>query len=401
MAIEIALLGAERHADFTAPLRTSFGLRFDAERAGRMQRLEEVTHRIAAMEGDAIVGSAGGFRFTMTTPGGTVPMCGLTMVGVLPTHRRRGILTSMMRRHLEEAHENGMPVSALWASEGQIYGRFGYGVASLACSVALPRLRAQFKRPLPQRGTFRLVTESEARATFPGVWDRIRLSTPGMLARSLPWWEARKLGDYEPSLAPLERVLMEVDGKPEGYALYRFSGKLSPPGPIELDLHVLEAMAVSPSATWQLWRYLCDMDLAARIQGMLLPRSHPIFHMVLEPRRLQMTVEDGLWLRLVDADAALDARAWPVHESLTFALYDELCSWNSGVYRIADGRVTRAHGSPDLKLDAAALGSLYLGGISARQLADAGDVDELTPGAIERADALFRSSREPWCPEIF
>ncbi len=401
MTIELALLGADRHFEFTHPLLSSFGLRFDPERAARMQRLEEVMHRIAALEGDKIVGSAGGFRFSMTTPGGAVPTCGLTMVGVLPTHRRRGILTSMLRRHLEEAHENGLPVSALWASEGQIYGRFGYGVATLACTAALPRLRSEFRRPLPQPGRFRMVDEAEARATFPEVYERVRPTTPGMLARSLPWWDARRLIDLDKSAQPLERVLLEVDGEPEGYALYRFSGKVAPPGAIEMDLVVQEAMATSPRATWQLWRFLCDMDLASRIRGMLLPPSHPLFHMVLEPRRLQWTVEDGVWVRLVDADAALDARSFPAHESLSFALHDAFCPWNSGVYRIADGRVKRAHASPDLKMEAAALGSLYLGGISARRLADAGDLDELTPGAIERADTLFRSSREPWCPEVF
>lgn len=401
MAIELVLWERERHADFTRPLLTAFGLPFDPERAARAQRLDEIIHRIAAVEDGRLVGSAAGYRFTMTVPGGAAPVCGLTMVGVLPTHRRRGILTAMMRRHFEEAHEQGLSVSTLWASEGQIYGRFGYGVASVCCALSIERDRAQFRKALPQPGTFRLVDEDGARETFPGVWDRVRTETPGMLARSIPWWEVRRIGDYEKGGSPLQRVVLEIDGRPEGYALYRFTSKVTPPGLIQANIAVTEAIATSPRATWQLWRYLLDMDLVSRVEAMMLPPTHPIFHLVQEPRRLHMALEDALWVRLVDADVALQKRWWPAHESVTFALHDAFCPWNSGVYRIADGRVTRAHASPDLKLDASALGSLYLGGITARQLADAGDVDELTPGAIERADTLFRSSRTPWCPEVF
>ncbi len=401
MAIEIALWGPERHAEFTRPLLTAFGLPFDSERAARAARLTEIIQRIAAVDGDRIVGSAGGYRLEMTVPGGTAKVCGLTMVGVMPTHRRRGILTSMVRRHFEEAQGQGLPVSALWASEGQIYGRFGYGMASVCASLSIERERSQFHRAMPQPGTFRLVDDVEARDVFPAVWEQVRPVTPGMLTRSSLWWEYRRLMDYEKASPPLHRVLLEVDGRPEGYAIYRFTAKVAPPGLIQTNLAVTEAVAVSPRATSQLWRYLLDMDLVSRVEVTLVPPSHPIMHLVQEPRRLHMALEDALWMRLIDADAALQMRSYPAHESLTFALHDAFCPWNSGVYRIADGRVKRAHASPDLKLDASALGSLYLGGITARHLADAGAIDELVPGAIDRADTLFRSARAPWCPEIF
>src|SRR5262245_21912821 len=125
MAIEIALWGPDRHAELSAPLLTAFGIHLDPERAERMARLPEITQRIAALDGPDPVGSAASFALTMTTPGGSVPVAGLTMVGVLPTHRRRGILTRMIHRHFEEARAAGQAASALWASEGSIYGRFG------------------------------------------------------------------------------------------------------------------------------------------------------------------------------------------------------------------------------------------------------------------------------------
>lgn len=401
MTIEIRLVPPERHPEFTMPLRTAFGMRFDAERAARMMRLTEVHHRIGAFDGEQIVGTAGAFSFTMTTPGGAVPAAGLSMVGVLPTHRRRGILNRLVQRHFEEARAGGFPVAALWASEGQIYGRYGYGVATVSASISIERDRAVFRRPAPQGGTFRLLDEEQARAPFKAIYERVRAATPGMLSRTDLWWDFRRLGDFDESTPPLQRVLLTIDGQPEGYALHRFTDKISIPGIAELDLGVMEAVATSPAATAMLWRYLCDIDLVRRIEATGLPPTHPLFTTVSEARRLRMKVEDGLWIRLLDVEAALAARRFPDHGAVTFELTDALCPWNAGGYHVGDGRVTRTSTRPDLRLDAAALGSLYLGGIGVRQLADAGDIEELTDGAVDRADALFRSPRAPWCPEIF
>jgi predicted acetyltransferase len=400
MTIDIQFIGPELHAEATAPLRVAFGLHFDPERSERMQRLPDFLHRIAAFERGKIVGVSGSFDFTMTTPGAEVRTAGLTMVAVLPTHRRRGVLTGMMRKHFEDARDKGLPISALWASEGSIYGRFGYGVASLAAGISLERDRAHFHRPPPRNAVFHLLDDAEARAAFPPIYDRVRPTIAGMYTRSPLWWEYRRLAD-DKSLQPMQRVIMEIDGKPEGYAIYRMTERLRPPGIIRTNLGVVEALATSPAATTALWRYLCDVDLVRRIEARLLTPTHPLFHLVLEPRRLRMTVEEALWVRLVDAEAALAARAFPAHDAISFALHDAFCPWNSGVYRVAEGQARRAHASPDLKLDASALGSLYLGGIGARQLADAGLVEELTPGAVDRATALFLSPRAPWCPEIF
>ena len=401
MTIEIRLVPPERHAEFTMPLRTAFGLRFDPDRAARMQRIPEVAHRIGAFDGDDLVGTAGAFDFAMTTPGGSVRMAGLSMVGVLPTHRRRGVLTRMIARHFEESRAAGFPVAALWASEGQIYGRFGYGLATVSAAISLERERAIFRRPAPKNGAVRLLDEEQARAPFAAIYDRVRAVTPGMLSRTDLWWDYRRLGDFDSAAPPLQRVLLTIDGQPEGYALYRFADKAPFPGILEMNLHVIEAVATSPSATAALWRYLADIDLVRRIEAHGLPPSHPLFTMVTETRRLRMRLEDGMWVRLLDAEAALAARRFPAHGAVTFELADELCPWNAGAYHVGDGRVTRTTTRPELRFDAATLGSLYLGGVTARQLADAGDIEELAEGAVDRADALFRSPRAPWCPEIF
>lgn len=404
MTIEIAPVAPAQHAELTYPLRVAFGFQLDAARVARIQRLPELFQRFGAFDRGAVVGSAGVYRFTMTTPGGSIPTAGLTMVGVLPTHRRRGILTRLMRRHLDEARAAGFAVSALWATEAAIYGRFGYGTASHCGAIALECSHARFRAPSPAPGSFRLLEEPEARATFPAIWDRVRAVTPGMMTRSDVWWEIRRTGDYDPSACPLQRVLLEIDGQPEGYALYRIDDKVAlASGVIQINVSVMEAVATSPRATHLLWRYLCELDLVHTLSAAGLPMTHPLLHLITEPRRLHMKIEDALWLRLIDVPAALAARTWQSRQAITFALDDSFCPWNEGIYRLdgAAGRVTPTGAPPDLHLDAAALAALYLGGVTPRQLADAGDIVELREGAIDRATALFASARAPWCPEIF
>lgn len=401
MSIEIALVGPDRHDELTRPLRMAFGFHFDPERAARQKQLPELVQRIAALDGGEIVGSAGAYRFEMTTPGGSVPVSGLTMVAVLATHRRRGILKRMMALHLEEARAQGVPVSALWASEGPIYGRFGYGMASLAGAVSFDPLRVGLRPDPGHGGVLRMLEAEEARAPFRDVYERVRAVTPGMMSRSDRWWDFRRLGDFDQGAQPLVRVALFVDGRPEAYALYRLTQRLVIPGTADTTLSVTEAMATSPRANAMLWRYLCEIDLVRRIDATAMPVPPALFHQVLDARRLHLTVEDALWVRLVDAPAALAARSFPVAGGVTFQLEDELCPWNSGVYSVSDGRAGRASGAPELRLDASALGSLYLGGVTARQLADAGRVEELAPGAVDRADTLFRSPLAPWCPEVF
>jgi predicted acetyltransferase len=401
MSIQIRLLGPEDHATFVAPLHVAFGMSRDADRMARMQRIEELRHRIAAFEGDTVVGCAGTFAFTMTTPGGSVPLAGLTLVGVLPTHRRRGIMTEMVRVHLAKARADNMPVSALWAAETAIYGRFGYGAATHCGAISIERGRSAFRTPPPSGGQFRLVDEAESLATFPEIWDRMRATTPGMITRSRTWWEMRRVGDFEKSGPPLVRVLVTVDGRPEGYALYRFANRFSPNAVTQGTLNVIEAIGATPGATALVWRFLFDVDLAAKIEMNLVPLGHPLLHLVSDPRALGMTLSDGMWVRLVDAEAALAARSWAAGEGVTFRLEDAICPWNTGCYRIHSGAVARVDRAPDLAMDAAALGAAYLGSVGLRQLAEAGEVRELVPGALDRADALFRSPRMAWCPEVF
>ncbi|AKT37609.1 GNAT family N-acetyltransferase [Chondromyces crocatus] len=403
MTIDIRLLGPEQHAEFVQPLLTAFGLPVDNERINHSQRVEELTHRFAAYEGDSVTGCAGTFSFDMTTPGSIAPVAGLTLVGVMPTHRRRGIMTALVRRHLDEARTEGKAFSALWASEAAIYQRFGYGLGSIGCAASIERHHTTFWPELPRIGRVRIVTEAEALDLFPGIHDRARPGQPGMLSRSTSWWEHRRLVDFEKSGPPLQRAVLEIDGQPEAYALYRnqhrWESTFIPTG----NLQVIEAIGTSSLSTRLLWRYLFDIDLSQRIEAFHLPPDHPLLYALTEPRRLRLTQYDGLWVRILDIPRAFSARSFASHDTVIFDVSDPVYTANTGRFRLdgAAGLCTRTERAATLKLDIATLSTAWMGAATFRRLADAGRVEQLQEGAIDRADALFHSSRAPWCPETF
>jgi predicted acetyltransferase len=356
----------------------------------------------AAFEDGQIVGGAGAFPFELSVPGGgSLPCAGVTAVGVHPTHRRRGVLRAMMDEQLRDVHERGEPVAALWASEETIYSRFGYGIASWAGALNVPHEWDAFAEPLALAGTTRFVTPDEARELFPPIYDHAYRERPGMISRNEAWWETRhlRLPDEETN-APRRFVVLEVEGEPQAYAIYRthfdFDG-----GASASRLSVREAFGTTPQATAAIWRYLLDVDWMATVEVGLAPPDHPLFLLVASPRRMRYRMGDGLWVRLVDLPAALAGRAYGGGGPLVLEVRDAVCPWNEGRWRLDGGACERTEDEPDLALDVAALGSAYLGAVSFTQLRSALRVEELREGAIERADALFAWLPLPWCVEIF
>jgi predicted acetyltransferase len=370
----------------------------------RMERFAAVLpleRMLAASVDGTVAGGAGAFPFDLTVPGGRVKAAGVTVVGVFPTHRRRGVLRAMMRFQLDQAHENGEPIAYLWASEETIYGRFGYGLASLAGAFDLRRDRAAFAQPFERRGRLRLIDEDEALHAIPPVYDAVAAETPGMFRRTPTWWEARVLADPEfrrGGGGEMQRVVVEMDGRAEGYALYRLHMSFEAGLPTGFT-NVIEAMGTTPEATREIWRYLFDIDWMNSIKAGLLPVDHPLFFLLAEPRRMGFRVTDALWVRLVDVGAALAARSYREGPSLVIEVADGFCPWNEGRYRVPGGERTDA--DPDLRVDVTTLGSVYLGGFTFAELARALRVEEVAPGGIARADTLFDTDRAPWCPETF
>jgi predicted acetyltransferase len=380
-----------------------FGMEPTEERLERFSKNLPIDRMHAARVDGQVVGGAGAFPFELGVPGGSVRTAGVTVVGTYPTHRRRGVLRAMMQAQLEDVHERGEPVAYLWASEETIYGRFGYGMASLTGSISLPRDYAAYARPLEHDGVIRLIEQEEALKTFPKIWETVRRKTPGMFARTRNWWELRALLDspeWRAGAGPKRFALYERDGRPEGYAIYRHKPKFED-GAADSELVVVEAVALDGAPTAALWRYLCDVDWSARITADLLPVDHALFQLLANPRRMRMRVGDGVWVRLVDVGEALSARSYRRDGAVVFDVVDAFCPWNEGRWRLAGGRAKRSKAAADLRCDVTALGSVYLSGFTFGQLVRGGRVEELRRGAAARADAMFAYDRAPWCPEIF
>jgi predicted acetyltransferase len=402
MAIEIRVCESEELKAGLTPIFHFFGSTPGEEGVAALGRVLPAERMHMALENGTTVGGAGAFPFELTVPGGRVRAAGVTVVGVLPTHRRRGILREMMRAQLDDVRERGEAVAYLWASEATIYGRFGYGIASLSGEIDLPRNRSAFHDPLEPRGRVRLVDTDEALELVPPVYERVAAETPGMFGRTRDWWEARALADPEwrrQGGGELNRAVLDLDGAPQAYALYRLHPSFENFSSTGYT-RAIEAMGVTPQATAEIWRFLLDVDWMERVKAALLPVDHPLFFLLAEPRRMRFIVADALWVRLVDVEAALGARTYGAGEPVVAEVADAFCPWNEGRWRIGDG-AARTDDSADLRLDVSALGSVYLGGFTFAELARAGRIEELAEGALGSADDLFRTDRAPWCPEIF
>ena len=310
MALEVRICAPEEVRGALDPIWHYFGGRATDEDVGRFAPILPAERVHAAFDGDAIVGGAGAYLFDTTVPGGgQVPTAGVMAVGVLPTHRRRGVLTKLMQRQLADAHERGEPLATLYASEGAIYSRFGYGLASLSGNIELPREHALLWDDEPIGQARILDGEEETLELLPPIYDRVQAETVGMLSRTPAWWKGRRLyrNPHRPGGEQV-RVAVEVDGGLEAYALYRLNfaarNMVS-----ESTLEISEALGTSPRALAAIWRYLLAIDWVASIEANWLPLDHPLLLWLREPRRMRFTVLEALWARLVDVGAALAGRA--------------------------------------------------------------------------------------------
>ena len=284
---------------------------------------------------------------------------GTTVVGVAPTHRRRGVLRSMMRAHLDDAHERGEPIAALWASEETIYGRFGYGPAAYAGEVRIPKEYVDYVAPSERSGRIRIVEREEALEKFPPLWEALARARPGVFIRSPEWWDLRALADppeRRRGAGPKRFALLERDGEAVAYAVYRHKMDWSE-GVSSGEVSVIEAIAGDASALAEMWRYLLDIDWIATIASSLVPPDHPLFFVLAQMRRMRYRLGDGLWVRLVDVGAALSGRTYPQDGELVFEVRDEFCPWNEGRWRLVGGAAERtdAEAGPGARRDGARL----------------------------------------------
>jgi predicted acetyltransferase len=368
---------------------------------------------------DGLVGLHASYPFSeFPVPGGELPTAGLTWVGVHPQHRRRGLLTAMIDLHLERCRERGEPLSALFAAEAAIYGRYGYGKAADDLRLTVPRGAALRDVPGASDHTVRIEHASRERhgdlvATLhraagerplgDGVVNRPGWATRETEALQAHFWDdepAFRHGNESRRIAVVER-----DGEPRGYATFRRKLDWDVAGP-RGTVRAGEVVALDAAAARALWGVLLDLDLMTETTPFLVPVDDVITQLLVNPRAARPQITDNVWVRLVDVRTALAGRRYAADVDVVLGVTDPRFPDNAGSWRLraaafGDASCERTDAEPDLELDVRQLGAVYLGGTSMATLASAGLVVERTPGALASASTAFGWPVAPVCGWVF
>jgi predicted acetyltransferase len=373
----------------------------------------ELDRTRAAFVGDEIVGTGRNYSLALTLPGGAiVPAAGVSWIAVLPTHRRRGVLTGLMAALRDDARAHGEALSILTASEGGIYARFGYGVATWRMHLHVERASAAFANSaLPNTmlaneprdgGRMRVVERADALDRFPAVYAAACRLRPGMVSRPDAWWEESLFNFAPPTRAVFFVAHEDRDGAVDGYVIYEVSGDFTL-GINRSGLQVFDLVALSPAVRALLWQYVLSVDLVYEVSAAQMALDDPLRFLLADVRQLRVdAVNDHLWLQIVDVERALEARRYSTTDRIVLEVHDGAAMTRVALDGGPDGaRCEPTDASPDLVLGIAQLGSIYLGGTRAEQHAAAGAIEEPTPGAIARIDAMFASYPAPASPTWF
>ena len=400
MDMEMRPIAPDEVGAFIRARNRAFGAHTSEEDVRRTSPTIEPERALAVFDGGQMVGTTAARSLVIAVPGGSLPAAGIIHVSVQPTHRRRGIFAQMTQRQLQDIHNAGEPMAALWAAESSIYGQFGFGMACIHESWSIERQHTALARAPEQQGQVRFVEPAEARVLFPEVYSRIWPARPGMIKRTDTLWDSR-LSDPERDrggASAFFHVVYEADGNVDGYALYRI-------GRGDRTLTVNELVAATDSAYMALWQFCFGVDLITSIAAQQRPMDDPLLWMLIDPRRLRRSPGDGIWLRLIDLPAALSGRRYSQEGRLRFEVSDSACPWNQGRFEleaVPDGAECRpTDAEPELVLSTADLAALYFGAVRCRTLVHAGRVTADSPRAIGRADAMFATELQPWCGDYF
>jgi predicted acetyltransferase len=371
------------------------------EAAAEKLMANETFHPQAAFVDGQLVGASAMLSFEITVPGlRQLPMGGVTATGVLATHRRRGLLRAMMQAMFDEALDRGEPIAALSASEGGIYGRFGFSPATVRTRWELERSDAALRESEPPPGSLELTDAATAREAWPSVHNTARKVRVGELSPRTGQWTGLS-DDADGTDGPLRYLIHRApDGHIDGIANFRlpWSPRLEDTGTL-----IVEALQATTTDAYRgLWQLLLDFDLTKRIVAAPRPADEPLRWMLRNPRALRVTRQsDNLWVRILDVPTALEARSYDVADGITLAIdADAMCPANTGTWQLdasPDGATcTRTNAQPDATLDIQALSSLYLGGASAALLASAGRIHPHRPESVATLSRLFRVDPEPF-----
>jgi len=387
-------------------LMTAFNSSNTPEESAAERLCFEPERSLVARRGNDIVGTAGIYTRQLAIPGAVVPAAHVTLVSGAATARRQGVLTRFMRRQFDDIRAAGEAIAVLWASEGRIYQRFGYGLAAVKLTVSAANREVRLNEKTPPGGTLRDAAPKDVRDILVKVFDQAYRERPGWSDRGEAQWDHR-LADIEAwrrGAGALRATLHFGEDGPDGYALWRVSNHWNDTGP-DGTVKIVELVAANPTAYTSLWRFLLAVDLTRTTEQWAVAVDEPLFNLVNEPRRLSAQLSDALWLRLIDVPAALSARRYAHDVDVVFELTDALIPANAGRWHLRGGpdeASCEATSAPaDLACDVTTLARTYLGRGGLAALATAGLVTELRPGTLVPASTALTWHREPSAIEIF
>ncbi len=388
-------------------MRRTMGLAFGFDPPdgnNRVLRLLPLDRTRCGFDSGRMISTSGAYGLRMTVPGGEVACGGTTAVAVSPSHRRRGVLREMMRAHLDDVKEHGEPIAALWASDSAIYGRFGYGCASICYDIKVEPEHATLGRLAPQPERGRMIDRPEALEVVPPLYDRLRTEIPGFFVRTPHWWEDRSFWDSETTSDTTNLRFAVVDGEDgvAGFASFRTKAKWEE-GHGSGKAIIQDLFAATPEAWAGIWSLVANQDLVARVEAGLRPPWDPIFDLLAGTRRAMSFRYDALWVRLMDVPGALTARSYSAPVDVVLGVEDPLGDL-TGSYRLradVDGAECEpTTQEPSVHLDLEDLSAGYMGRSRFRQWARAGRLRG-ADDALAAMDAAFAWDPQPWCPELF
>ena len=356
---------------------------------------DPLSSAVLAFDDDELVGTSAGYDFRITIPSGPSKFLGVTEVTVASTHRRRGILRAMMQRLLRKGLDEGHHIAGLWASESNIYGRFGFGISGETQVAKLDTRHGQFRKEHDLQGELRFASLGMMRQAAPKIWEKSAAQTTGMIKRREGEWDWRYNPQRIKNIKPRKPffVIYSENGVPLGYVEYSIEDRQRGMHSANL-VRVRELIAATATAETALWRYVLDIDLASEIYDGHHPKKSSLLWLLTDPRKLSFEPYDSMWIRILDPLKALSARTYSASGEIAIEVTDDFCPWTNGVYLLTVddngvGTCDRTDRLPDVTMPIASIGSIYMGAHYLADLQRAGRVTEHKSGSIAQIDTMF------------
>ena len=413
MAIELRSVTDENFVEWRKAVRQGFGIHVHPDDIARLRNdRAELDRLVAAVDtgSERIVGTGGADSYSLTVHGGAVvPMAGVAYMTTSVTHRRQGAFSVMMNQIHDEARERGDIVSGLWASQAHLYSRFDYGIGVNSYDWEIdPRFGSFSHSPISDDNNSEahvyFVDANEAAVILPGIYEQMRQQTVGSVDRNPGRWRYQLFDEerVRDGASALFFAICEEGREQTGYVAYRMRRK----GDTDMGvLEIVEQVSLTDTAHATMWRFLLNFDLVGKITATNRPADDPLWWMLADPRRLNRTSHDALWVRLLDIPNALEARTYNADGQIKIGLISESQPAEAGTYVIdiddSQASVKKTTDKPDVMMTPADLSVIYMGGAKPGPLVEAGRIDIITTGSLAKLHSMFSTDSAPWCAHYF